>query len=191
MSGELTLCFFFFFLSFFLCFRFSSYLSFLFFFLVFYFVIPLRWLLLWYLHHFLFFSPFCTRQRPPFITPVVARFYCFSPLLPLSGLGVLVDHHQTVCVPLPITKQKGLFCLLVYHSTPSYYCVGSFSLPIPHGMHLVASAQFCPFWWCVIPTEHFPQKSPGKNLKIGFPFSPPLNHTLLPLTHDLTASCIG
>ena len=90
MSGELTLCFFFFFLSFFLCFRFSSYLSFLFFFLVFYFVIPLRWLLLWYLHHFLFFSPFCTRQRPPFITPVMARFYCFSPLLPFSDLGVLV-----------------------------------------------------------------------------------------------------
>ena len=66
-----------------------------------------------------------------------------------------------------------------------------FSLPILHGMHLVAPAQFCPFGWCVISVGHFPQKSPGKNLKIGFPLPPPPNHTRLHLTHDLTASCIG
>ena len=66
-----------------------------------------------------------------------------------------------------------------------------FSLPIPHGMHLVAPTQLFPFRWCVIPTGHFSQKSPGRNLKIGLPLSPPPNHALLPLTHDLIASCIG
>ena len=37
----------------------------------------------------------------------------------------------------------------------------------------------------------YPQKSQSKNLRIGFPLSPPPNHTLLPLTHDLTTFCIG
>ena len=94
-------------------------------------------------------------------------------------------------MPLPITRQRGLFCLLVCRGTPSYYGVGVFSLPIPHGMHLVATAQLCQFGCCVIPARHFPQKCPGRNLKIGFPLSPPPNHFLLPLTHDLTTSCIG
>ena len=58
-------------------------------------------------------------------------------------------------------------------------------------MHLVTPAQFCPFGWYVIPTGHFPQKSHSRNLKIGFPLSPPPNNALLPLTHDLTMSCIG
>ena len=58
-------------------------------------------------------------------------------------------------------------------------------------MHLVVPTQFCPFVWNVILARHFPQKGPNKNLKIGFPLSPPLNHALLPLTHDLTVSSIG
>ena len=66
-----------------------------------------------------------------------------------------------------------------------------FSLPNPHGMHLVALTQLFLFRWCVIPVGHFSQKSPGRNLKIGLPLSPPPNHALLPLTHDFTASCIG
>ena len=74
---------------------------------------------------------------------------------------------------------------------PSYYDVGAFYLPIPHGMHLMAPTQFCQFGWCVIPVGHFPQKSLGRNLKIGLPLSPPPNHALLPLTYDLTASYIG
>ena len=107
----------------------------------------------------------------------------------MSSLGVLADHHWTVCVPLPITKQRWLFyiCLPWHLFLPR--C--GFSLPIPHGMHLVAPAQLCPFGWCVIPAGHSPQKSPGRNLKIGFPLSLPPNHTLLPLIHDFTASCIG
>ena len=94
-------------------------------------------------------------------------------------------------MPLPITRQRRLFCLLVCHGTPSYYGVVVFSLSIPHGMHLVAPTQLCPFRWYVIPARHFPQKSLGRNLKIGFPLSPPPNHAILPLTHDLTTSCIG
>ena len=43
----------------------------------------------------------------------------------------------------------------------------------------------------VIPTRHFPLKSLSRNLKIGFPLSPPPNHALLPLTHDLMVSYIG
>ena len=91
----------------------------------------------------------------------------------------------------PSLDKRRLFCLFVYHGTLSCYGVGVFSLPIPHGMHLVVSAQFCLFGWCVIPTGHFSQKSPNRNPKIGFPFSPPPNHIPLPLTHDLTVSCIG
>ena len=109
----------------------------------------------------------------------------------MSSLGVLADHHSTVCVSLAITRQRRLFCLLVCHGTPSCYGVVAFSLSIPHGMHLVAPTQLCPFRWYVIPAGHFPQKSPGRNLKIGLPLSPPRNHAFLPLTHDLTVSCIG
>ena len=95
-----------------------------------------------------------------------------------------------VCHSLSPDKRK-LFCLFVCRGTLFYYGLGAFSLPIPHGMHLVVPTQFCLFGWYVIQTGHFPQKSPSKNLKIGFPFSPPLNHALLPLTYDLTVSCIG
>ena len=101
-------------------------------------------------------------------------------------MGVLADHHSTVCVSLAITRQRRLFCLLVCHGTPSCYGVVAFSLSIPHGMHLVAPTQLCPFRWYVIPARHFPQKSPGRNLKIGFPLSPPPHQTmpfyLLPMT---------
>ena len=135
MPAELTL-FFFFSFSFFLCFHFFSSLYFLFFFLVFYFMISLRWLLLWFLPFFLLlFLPLCAWQGPPFIAPAMVGFYCFSP-----SLSVLADHHWTVCVPFPITRQRRLFCLLVSHGTPSCYGVGVFSLLIPHDMHLVAPA---------------------------------------------------
>ena len=91
----------------------------------------------------------------------------------------------------PSPDKRKLFCLFFCCGTFSYYGMGAFSLLIPHGMHLVAPAQFCPFGWYVIPARHSPQKSLGKNLKIGFPLFPPPNHALLPLTHDLTASCIS
>ena len=121
--------------------------------------------------------------------PAVTGFYHFSPQPPLSGLGVLADHH--VCVPLPITRQRGLFCLLVCRGTPFLlWCECLFS-PYISWHALSGPAQLYLFGWCVISVGHFPQKSPGNNLKIGLPFSPPPNHALLPLTHNLTVPCIG
>ena len=91
----------------------------------------------------------------------------------------------------PSLDKRKLFCLFICRDTLSCYGVGAFSLPIPHDMHLVVPTQFCPLGWYVIPAGHFPQKSPSRNLKIGFPLSSPLNHALLPLTHDVTMSWIS
>ena len=69
--------------------------------------------------------------------------------------------------------------------------VWMFSLPIPHGMHLLVPAHPPSFRWYVIPVGHFPQKSLGGNPRIGFLFSPPPYYTisyLWPMTHH---SCIG
>jgi len=96
----------------------------------------------------------------------------------------------SVCHSLSPNKKK-LFCLFVYRVTLFCYGVSAFSLPISHGMHLVVLVQLYSFKWYVITAGHFPQKSPSRNLKIGFPLSTRLNHTLLPLIHDLTVSCIG
>ena len=81
--------------------------------------------------------------------------------------------------------------MLVCRGTPfllRYRCLFSpyLSWHAPSG-----SAQLCSFGWYVIPTGHFPQKSLGRNLKIGLLLSSPPNHVLLPQTHDLTVSCIG
>ena len=108
----------------------------------------------------------------------------------MSGLGVLADLH--VCVPLPITRQKGLFCLLVCRVTTFLLRCGCFFFPYPSWHAPSGPAQFCLFGWCVIPAaRHFPQKSPGRNLKIGLSLFPPPNHAFLPLTHDLTVPYIG
>ena len=107
----------------------------------------------------------------------------------MSSLGVLADYH--VCVPLPITRRRGLFCLLVCRGTPFLLRCGCLLSSYPSWHASSGPAQLCPFGWCVIPTGHFPQKSVNRNLKIGLPLSPPSNHALLPLTHDLTMSCIG
>ena len=85
--------------------------------------------------------------KGPFIVPVVTKFYYFGPQQPLSGLGVLADHHWFVCMPLlSLDKKKKLFYLFVCHDNLSCYGLGAFSLPIPHGMHLVVPTQFCFFW---------------------------------------------
>ena len=102
-------------------------------------------------------------------------------------MGVPADHHWSVYVPLPIARQKKkknyFVCLSVCCGTLSCYGVDTFFLPIPHGMHLVVPVQLCPFGWYVIPTGHFPQKSPSRNLKIGFPLSPsPKPSFLWPVT---------
>ena len=77
----------------------------------------------------------------------------------------------SVCHSSLLDKRK-LFCLFVCYVTLSYFGVGVFSLPIPHGMHLVVPAQLYSFGWYVIPAGHFPQKSQSRNLKIDFSLLP-------------------
>ena len=89
----------------------------------------------------------------------------------MSGLGVLADYY--VCVPLTITRQRGLFCLLVCRGTPFLLWCGCRLSPYPLWHAPSGLAQPYPFGWCVILARHFPQKSPGRNLKIGLPLSPP------------------
>ena len=73
----------------------------------------------------------------------------------------------------------------------SCYDVSALSLSsYPSWLHLVVPTHPCFLGWYVIPTKHVPQKSLSRNPRIGFPLSPPPDHALLPLTHNLTTSCI-
>ena len=49
--------------------------------------------------------------------PAITGFYYFGPQQPLSGPDVLADHHWSVCVPLPIARQRKtiLFVCLLWH----------------------------------------------------------------------------
>ena len=89
-----------------------------------------------------------------------------------------------LAVPLPIIRQRGLFCSLFYHGTLTCYGVSALSLSIPHGMHLVVPTHPYFFWAICHPSRTFPQKSLSRNSIIGFPLSPPLDHTFLPLNQD-------
>ena len=70
-------------------------------------------------------------------------------VLALNSLCLVWVYWPTITVPfvchLPITKQGRVFCLLVRHGTLSCYGLGSFSLPIPHGMHIVVPTQLASF----------------------------------------------
>ena len=92
---------------------------------------------------------------------------------------------------LPITKQKKtiLFVCLPWH--PFLLRCGCFLSPYPSWHAPSGSSSNLPLWVVCHPSRTVPPKSPGRNLKIGFPLSSPPNHALLPLTHDLTMSCIG
>ena len=62
---------------------------------------------------------------PDFQIPNTVMLVSFSPVhgkgpctqQPLSSLGVLADHHWSICVPLPIARQKKiiLFVCLPWH----------------------------------------------------------------------------
>ena len=75
--------------------------------------------------------PFCSQQDPPFIVSDVTRFYCFNPQLPLSGLGVLADHHCSICVSSSHrqTRKCILFASLPWH--PFLPRSGLFLSPYP------------------------------------------------------------
>ena len=116
--------------------------------------------------------PFCTRQMPPFIVPVVIGFYYFGSQQPLSGLGVLANHHWFVCVPLPIARQGKLFCLFVCRGTLYCYGMGAFSLHIPYGMHLVVLTQLCFFWVVCHPNRTLLSKEPMQEPQNRYFLSP-------------------
>ena len=107
----------------------------------------------------------------------------------LVWVYLLTTTGSSICHSPSLDKIK-LFCLFVYRSTISYYGLGAFSLPIPHGMHLVVQTQFCFFWVVYHPSRTLPPKKPEQEPQ-NKSLSPPPNHALLPLTHDLTVSCIG
>ena len=95
-----------------------------------------------------------------------------------AGRAILNELQQAYMI---VKQKRRILHLLDYNKQliyPSWHA--------PSG-----SGQFCLFGWCVILVGHFPQKSHGRNLKIGLPFFPPPNHALLPLTHNLTVPCIG
>ena len=86
----------------------------------------------------------CTARVPFFIVPTVTGFYYFNPYPPLSGLGVLADHHWFICVGCATltTRQRGLFCLFVCCDILTCYGVSALSLSLyplwhaPSGSHL-------------------------------------------------------
>ena len=112
------------------------------------------------------------------------------PCRPLTGLPVAQPPPLT-CAGRA-TRQRRLFCLFVCRDILTYYGVGALSL----SLSLMACTQWfqlilTSFGQYVIPARHFPQKSLSRNPKIGFPLSLPLDYALLPLTYDLTTSCIS
>ena len=110
-------------------------------------------------------------------------------------MGVLADHllicqslshHHLPMLAVTPNKETILFVYLLCYSVSA--------------LSLFLSLMACTYWsqliltsfgWYVIPTRHFPLKSLSRNPRIDFPLSPLLDHALLPLTHDLTTSCIG
>ena len=117
--------------------------------------------------------------------PLTTFVWSKCPCRPLTSLPVAQPPSLT-CANRA-TRQKRLFCLFACRGTLICYDVSALSL----FLSLMACTQwsqliFASFGWYVILAGHFPQKSLSKNLKIVFPLSPPPDHTLLPLTHDLT-----
>ena len=97
-------------------------------------------------------------SSPLLLLLYTARAFFYSAyrdwILLFQPLTAFADHH--VYVPLPITRQRGLFCLLVCRGTPFLLQCGFLLSPCPSWHALSGPAQFCPLRWCVIPTGHFP-----------------------------------
>ena len=60
----------------------------------------------------------------------------------------------------PLPDKGKLFCLFVCCGTLSCYGLGAFSLPIPHGMHLMVPTQLCFFLVVCHPSRTLPPKEP-------------------------------
>ena len=112
--------------------------------------------------------PLLCTTRVLYIVLAVTDFYYFSLQLPLSGLGVLTDHHWFVnyltsttylcwlCHSLSPNKEGYFVRLFAVALLPATVWV--LSLSIPHGMHLVVSTHPCFFWVVCHPNRTFPIK---------------------------------
>ena len=90
-----------------------------------------------------------------------------------------------MAVPLPITRQRRLFCLFVYRGIPTCYGVGTLSLPISHGMYLVVPTHICFFQAVCHPSRTFPPKELEQEPQNRFsPLPTTKPRPLLPLIHD-------
>ena len=154
-------------------------------------------IIVFYFFVFKFLIPQCLSLFPvhgkaPFIMSVMIGFYYFAPQQPLSSLGVLADHHWSVFVPLPIARQRKtiLFVCLPWH--PFLLWSKCLLSPYPswHTPNGFNSALL------LLSSMSSQQDTSPKRARVGtskqvFPLSPPPNHVLLCLTHNLTVSCIG
>ena len=104
----------------------------------------------------------------------------------MSDLGVLADHHWTVCVPLPITRQRGLFGLLVCRGTPFLLRYGCFLSPYPSWRAPSGSSLALPFWVVCHPSKTLPPKEPWQkpqNRSSPLPTTKPCSFTSDPWPH--------
>ena len=87
-------------------------------------------------------------------------------------------------------KERYFVCLSAVAPFPITVWVLSLSLLSWHAPS--GSNSTCLFWVVCHPNSTLPPKELEQEpQKLVFPLSPPPNHALLPLTHDLTMSCIG
>ena len=104
----------------------------------------------------------------------------------MSGLGVLVGHYWTVCVPLPITRQRGLFGLLVCRGTPFLLQYGCFLSPYPSWRAPSGSSLALPVWVVCHPSRTLPPKEPWQkpqNRSSPLPTTKPCSFTSDPWPH--------
>ena len=102
-----------------------------------------------------------------------------------------VNFTPVLAVPLPITRQRRLFCSLVCRDTLTCYGVGALSLPIPYGIHLVVPTHSYFFWViCHLSRTFFPKELEQEPQNR---FSPIPTARPYPLTSDSwpTTSCIS
>ena len=92
---------------------------------------------------------------------------------------------------MPPDKEDYFVYFLVVALLSAMVWVLSLSLPIPHGMYLMVPTHPCFLWVVCHPDRTFPPKELEQKPQNTFPFSLPPDHALLPLTYDLTTSCIG
>ena len=93
--------------------------------------------------------------------PLTAFVWFGCPCRPPLVCQLLSQHHLPVLtVPLPITRQRRLFCLFVRRGTLTCYGVGALFLSIPHGMHLVIPTHPYFFWVVCHPSKTSPPKEP-------------------------------